>query len=128
MRLFAFLITVLSLCVSGCTSSMVIHDWADLPPNSPIVIHTRDGNHYDSENWQIDRDSNIVGMAKTGFNSWRSFTIPIHSVVNATVPDSPTTKAAGTTVIVIGSAAILAAVVGVYYVVSHSPVGLGWGR
>ena len=102
---------------------MTVKDWKTLPSNSAIEVQTKDGKIYEFQNWQLDRDSNIVGMANTGVNSWRSFAIPIHSVVTVTARDSQTTQTIGTTVIIFGSVAILAAVVGLNYYLSHAPKG-----
>ena len=98
---------------------MAVKDWKALPPDSPIEVHTKDGKAYEFQNWQIDKDSNLVGMANTGLNSWRSFTLPIQSVVTVTPRDSQTTQAIGTTVIVVGSAAIVATVLWLYYNLPH---------
>ena len=119
MRVFEFLLIIFFLCVTGCASSTAVKDWKTLPPNSPIEVHTNDGKAYEFQNWQIDKDSDIVGMANTGPNSWRSFTIPIQSVVTVTPRDSQTTQAIGTTVIVIGSVAIVATVLWLYYNLPH---------
>jgi len=105
----------------GCTSQSIVQDLRNVPTNSPIEVHTKDGKTYEFAKWTIDKDSSIVGTFKSDSCTWTTTTIQGNSIAAVQVNESQAAARMETITTVAGSLMIAAAVILVIDVLVHLP-------
>ncbi len=113
MKQFPLLLSIFLLLNCGCTTLTIVEDWGKVPSNATIELHTKDGKMCEFDNWKINKDSSVVGSIRVNSYTWTSVTVQANSVVAVYVRDSQASSAMETSITVVGSLAIAAAIVGV---------------